>query len=179
MAKREKKKGKVKYIILLVVIIVAVIVFIGIKQNWFSSNEEENLLQGVNNELENYNLGSNLLNPEELNNEILSKLVDMNEAYPVRIQYKLKALDNGNIYLYYKINNTSLIMVNVSIGEKKIESIEEYSDDTLLSKNEISNYLKENVQEDFESKKDKLDSDNKSVNIIITNTEVVINTSMD
>ena len=186
MARRDKKKGKIGYIILFVVIIVAVIVFIGVNQNWFNSSnetskEEDNLIQGIRKELESSILESNLLNPEELNNEIISKLSDVSqdEAYVVRIQYKLKALDNGTIYLYYKINNTNLMRVNVNISEKKIDSIDEYSDDTLLAKYKIGNYLKENVQEDFESKKDKLDSESKSVNVIITNTEVVINTSVD
>ena len=178
-------KGKIKYIILLIIVIIIAIIFIGINQNWFSSNDEvnnveENSIQVLSKKIENNSLESNLLNPEELNNEIISKLdASQEKVDAVRIQYKLKALDSGNIYLYYKINDTDLIRVDVNISEKKIENAEEYNDDVLLSKEKITDNLKENVQEDFESKKNKLDSDSKRINVIITDTEVVINTSVD
>ena len=187
MARREIKKEKIKYIILFIIVIIVAIICIGINQKWFNisseiNNEEGALIQGISKELENNSsLESNLLKPEDVNNEIISKIgaVSQEKAYVVRIQYKLKSLDNGNIYLYYKINDLDLIKINVNISEKKIENIEKYNDDTLLSKEVISDNLKENVQEDFESKKDKLDSENKSINVIITNTEVVINVSVD
>ena len=180
MAKREKKKGKIKYIIPFVIIIVAIIAFISIRQSRTEvSSKEESLIQEISKEIENNSLESNLLNPEELNNEILSKFTELNNIYVVKIQYKLKTLDDGFIYLYYKINDTDLMKVNVSIAEKKINNVEKYNDDTVLSKDKIVKNLKENVEEDFESKKDKLDSESKSVNVIITNTEIVINTSVD
>ncbi len=189
MAKRSKnkKKGKLGYIILFIIIVIIAIVCIGINKNWFGNhkehnNEPESLPQEIISKLQqNSTLNSNLLNPEELNNEIFSKLgnISQDEVYATRIHYKLKSLDNGTIDLYYEINNSKLLKININILEKKIESVEEYKDDALLEREKIVNNLSENVQDDFESKKDKLDSENKSVNVIITNTEIVINTSFD
>ena len=81
----------------------------------------------------------------------------------------------SSAFIFY----SQLLKININILEKKIESVEEYKDDALLEREKIVNNLSENVQDDFESKKDKLDSENKSVNVIITNTEIVINTSFD
>ena len=194
--KNKSKKGKLKFIIIFIIILVAII-GIGINQKWFdfniSSNEEkeiteeekeaDRIVKEIRDKAKQQSiiLESNLLNPQELTNEIFSKLNIMSEEeiQVIQIHYKLKNLDSGTIDIYYKINHIDLMKIHVNIDEKNIENIEEYTEDNLLQKEVIGDNLSENVQEDFESKKDKLDSENKSVNVIITNTEIIINTSFD
>lgn len=194
--KSKSKKGNLKFIIILIIMLVAII-GIGINKKWFNFNtssngekeiteeekEADRIIKEITDKAEQQAiiLEKNLLNPEELTNEIFSKLDTMSEGeiQVIQIHYKLKNLDSGTIDIYYKINNIELIKINVNIDEKKIENIEEYNDDSLLQKEVIGDNLKENVEEDFESKKESLDVENKSINIIITNTEVVINTGVD
>ena len=194
--KNKRKKTNLKIMIIFIIMLVA-IVGIGINQKWFnfniSSNEEkeiteeekeaDKIIKEITDKAEQQTiiLENNLLNPEELTNEISSKLEIMSEGETqvIQIHYRLKSLNSGTIDIYYKINNTDLIKINVNIDEKKIENIEEYNDDNLLQKEVIGDNLKEEVEEDFESRKESLDIENKSINIIITNTEVVINTGVD
>ena len=194
--KNKSKKTNLKIMIILIILLVAII-GIGINQKWFnfniSSNEEkeiteeekeaDRIIKEISDKAKQQSiiLESNLLNPEELTNEISSKLGTMSEGETqvIQIHYKLKSLDSGTIDIYYKINHIDLMKINVILDEKKIGNIEEYTDDNLLQKEVIGDNLSENVQEDFESKKAKLDADNKSVNVIITNTEIIINTSFD
>ena len=66
--------------------------------------------------------------------------------------------------------------VKVDIKEKNILTITEYKDDELIDKNQIDENLSENIVNDFEENKE-LINEGKMLNIIITDTEVIMNTS--
>lgn len=194
MAKRyknnERKKGKIKYFLFFLAIIIILVAY-GIHQKWFvretkqENNQEisgEKVVEEITEKVEkNRKLTSNLLNPKELNDEIMSILADTypEGSYITKIHYKLKNLESGNIDIYYKANGKELLKMVVNIDSKEIESTEKYEDEYLLSKGEILNNLTENIEQDFNNRKAEMELGNKVVNIIITNTEVVINTSIN
>lgn len=194
-SKNINSKNKRGILIFSIILIIILITIIGINRKWLNFNinneekeitekEADKIVKEISNKVEQQNIlleGNNLLNLKELTNEISSKL-DMGskgDVQIVQIHYKLKSLDVGMIEVYYKINDIDLIKINVNINEKKIENMENIESDSLLQREGIGDNLNENVQEDFESRKESLDVENKSVNIIITNTEVVINTGID
>lgn len=187
MAKRYKKQkiSKTKIVIFLIVIISTVLIFISIKNNWFKNSNIQNDDQKTISDEKVYEivekketLTSNILNPRELDNEICSKFSDTLEGgYIVKIHYKLNTLEDGNIDVYYKVNE-KIFKLLIDIENKLIDDVEEYQDDYLISKGQITNNLEENIEEDFNKRKKDLENENSIVNIIITDTEVVINTSL-
>lgn len=202
MAKRYKEKTKKKFkikniLICIIFIILFAVIIIGVKQKWFDfdhikqriKDQEEQeisfeLFQNITKKVEeNRKLTSNLLKPSELNNEIDSMINEEEENkdnnYIVKIQYKLKDLNTGTIDIYYKAGKDNLIKMVVNIENKEIESTEKYEDKELVKKDKIRNNLEENIEEDFNKRKEKLNSEYEVVNIIITNTEIVINTGVE
>ena len=149
----------------------------------FISNEEkglnlenENLTDGADVNNLNISLSADVFILKDLNNDVLSKLSEQLEnAELLKVQYQLKDLENGNIYLYYKLEE-KLMEVKVDIKEKNILTITEYKDDELIDKNQIDENLSENIVNDFEENKE-LINEGKMLNIIITDTEVIMNTS--
>ena len=191
---QENRKIKFKNIVfLIVIIIIIIVVVIGIKLNWFDNHgskeigniaeaESETVKEIVEKIEENKKIKSNLLNPEELNkeiDEIINENGQSNSSYITQIHYKLKDLNNGKIDVYYKANGNELVKMVINIKSKEIESTEKYEDEYLLSKPKIRNNLQENIEEDFNKKKKESNAQDKIVNIIITNTEIVINTNVD
>lgn len=149
------------------IILVGVIFFRKTNTKTIEKKENETVkLQEIDN-----NLNSNLLSPEKLNDEIVKKIGE--EYYIVKLQYKLQKLDKGKIEAYYS-NGKDIIKMTINIEDKKIEKIENCEDEFLTKKLKIVNNLEENVKQDFEDNKSKLNKDNE-LNIIITDTEIVIN----
>ena len=192
MAKRykEKQKSKQKCIIfIIIIIIIAILIFVAIKNNWFNGSnlqeEKQDETTQLSKQISEYinkenKLNSNLLNPTELSNEVYSQLSGISQGgYIVKMHYKLKTLDDGNIDVYYKINDNELLKLIISVENKTVENMEEYKDDSLLEKEKITDNLNENIEEDFNRRKEDSENENAIVNIIITDTEIVINTSLE
>lgn len=187
MAKRYKKQkiNKTKMVIFLIVIISTILIFISIRNIWFkNSNIQNDEPKTISDEKvyeiveKKETLTSDILNPRELDNEICSKFSDILEGgYIIKIHYKLNTLEDGNIDVYYKVNG-KIFKILVDIENKMIDNIEENKDDYLISKGQITNNIEENIEEDFNKRKKDLENENFIVNIIITDTEVVINTSL-
>lgn len=198
MAKRYKEKEnknsifKIKNILLFIAIVA--IIILAIRQNWFyfieqairnmkketiSSQETQEVTINIE---KNKKLNSNLLKPSELNNEIdgiiKEGIENVNDNYIIKIHYKLEELNKGTIDIYYKAGENELIKMSINITNKEIENIEKYEDEELLKKDKIVENLEENIEEDFNKRKKEIISEKRIVNIIITNTEVVINTEV-
>lgn len=191
MAKRykEKKRKKKKIFFLIIVIVLLIVMFFVVNKKQSSKNEEKDVykdkvIKNINESLEensdenkknnsNIKLSSNLVIPEELNKDVISKVNDqLKEAELVKIQYQLINLDDGEIELFYKAED-KIVKIKVDIKEKSIINIEEIKDDELLKKSKIQDNIKEDIAKDFEENKELLNEE-KVLNIIITDTEVII-----
>lgn len=65
----------------------------------------------------------------------------------------------------------------MDIASSKITECKKIEDDNLVKKSVIKDNLDEDVKQDFEKYKDKLNGENSRLNVIITNTEIIINVS--
>lgn len=129
---------------------------------------------------ENVSLSSDVLIPKDLDNEVRNNFESkLKDSDIVRIHYKLKSLEEGTVQLYYKLNKTKLYLLQVDISSKKIIEAEEVEDKELLKKSAIVNYLNENIKQDFDEYKNELNAEDSRLNIIISNTEIVINVSYE
>ena len=129
---------------------------------------------------ENVSLSSDVLIPKDLDNEVRNNFESkLKDSDIVRIHYKLKSLEEGTVQLYYKLNKTKLYLIQVDISSKKIIEAEEVEDKELLKKSAIVNYLNENIKQDFDEYKNELNAEDSRLNIIISNTEIVINVSYE
>lgn len=203
MAKRYKKRAKKVKPLLLIIIVIAFLLCLAIylvcnKDTYivYDENQTDRITEKTetNDQIKkgdkiepekegegegdkSIGLSSSLMAPEELNKDVVSNLNEqLGEAELVKLQYQLVDLDNGTIYLYYKVNSKKLMEVKIDVNEKSIVSFEEYKDEELLNKNRIQDNLHEDIAKDFEEGKDLL-SEGKVLNIIITDTEVILNTS--
>lgn len=203
MAKRYKeKKRKFKHkgmIILLsaLIVIIGYTIYYFVDSNKNQQNEVKNndniynsTINEVNNTEKDYTeteinveeenlktkLSSNILNPVDLNNEVLEKIKEVENGEIIKIQYKLKSLENGVIELYYRTEKT-IYVVEVDIASKTAKNAIEYKEKDLNTRQVITDNLKENINEDFERYKEKINNEGKCLNIIITDTEVVLNTN--
>lgn len=156
-----------------------------IEDNQSKDNEEKagSETSGENTKQSEYNsilLNSDMLNLKDLDNEVRSNFESkIKDSDVVRIHYKLKNLEEGTAQLYYKLNNTNLFTVTVDIASKSIINSEEIKDEELAEKPAIVDNLEEDVKNDFETYKDKLNGEDSRLNIIISNTEIVINVSYE
>lgn len=146
--------------------------------NEVNNTEKDYTETEINVEEENLKtkLSSNILNPVDLNNEVLEKIKEVENGEIIKIQYKLKSLENGVIELYYRTEKT-IYVVEVDIASKTAKNAIEYKEKDLNTRQVITDNLKENINEDFERYKEKINNEGKCLNIIITDTEVVLNTN--
>lgn len=145
-----------------------------------SDNDDNNKESENNSNNENISLNCDVLIPKDLDNEVRSNFENkIKDSDVVRIHYKLKILEEGTAQLYYKLNNTKLFTVTVDIASKSIINSEEIKDEELAEKPAIVDNLEEDVKNDFETYKDKLNGVDSRLNIIISNTEIVINVSYE
>ena len=192
---KENKKKKIKPFFLIIIIIGLIILFFIINKKQFLKNEinniyKESVIEKNNEYLEENNeeneeieknncdikLSSNLVLPEELEKEVISNLDEQfKEAELVKIQYRLKSLDNGEIELFYKVSE-KIIKTKIDISKKSIVNIEEIQDKELSKKSKIQDNIKEDIKKVFEENEELLNEE-KVLNIIITDTEVILSIS--
>ena len=140
------------------------------------SNSEQDSLDDESND--NIPLSGDILVPKDLESEVRSKLEDeIKDADVVRIHYQLKTLEEGIVQIYYKLNDEKIYSAKVDIASKEIAEFAEIEDEELVQKSTIEDNLEEDVKQDFETYKDRLNGENSRLNIIISNTEIIINVS--
>lgn len=187
MAKRYKErsnKNKKTIIVIIAIIVVIIVVFFLIDNKREKTININNIpiesinetLEYDNNEVEeekncNIKLSSNLIVPEELNKDVLSSIGQNAEL--IKLQYKLINLENGEIELFYKVEG-KIIKIKVNIKEKSIVNITEIKDDELMKKSKIQDNIKEDIENYYEENEELL-NDEKVLNIIITDTEIILN----
>ncbi len=196
MAKRYKKnkknkvnKTKILLFFLILVIIICIVFF------WDNNTNESNLantntsessinkiengvLQNIIEEIkkEDNKLSSDLLEPEEVCKEVKTVTNDkIGNGYIVKINYQLKNLEEGKVFLYYKLEDNNVVLIEVDIASKQIQSIENYDGNDLAEKLEIKENLKTDVKEYYEENQSGLLDDEYRVNILITNTDIISN----
>ena len=196
MAKRYKKNKKIKinkikiFLFFLILVIIICIVFF-----WDNNTNESNLantntsessinkiengvLQNIIEEIkkEDNKLSSDLLEPEEVCKEVKTVTNDkIGNGYIVKINYQLKNLEEGKVFLYYKLEDNNVVLIEVDIASKQIQSIENYDGNDLAEKLEIKENLKTDVKEYYEEYQSGLLDDEYRVNILITNTDIISN----
>lgn len=183
MAKRYKEKTKKKTVKKILAFTSISLVILGILSLAFifgiskidTMIKDRNETIKTKNMIENIdkNIHSDVLIIEELNKEMIEKLGK--EYYIVKSKYKLNSLDKGTIENYYT-NGTTVIRILIDIEENKISEINEIQDEELNKKTEIGNNIKENIKQDFEENKSNI-SEEKVLNIVVTDTEIIINTN--
>lgn len=200
MAKRYKEKAKKKsshkvvillFIILLIIAIGVTIYFINrntddsveasqSESDDNGSGEEEGSKEEASEEKQED--GSNeesasgdKISPSELNQKVLEKNEKVEGGKIIKMHYKLESLDAGNVLLYYRLETGTVYVVDVDISSSKIKSTKKYEENDLENKQEIVDNLSTNINEYFEKYKEKLQSEGRLLNVIITDTEVVIN----
>ena len=199
MAKRYKKKKRNK-IRLYLTCIVAICIMAFLIYNFFieKENESKNMKEDMQDEQqlshninikneqteleeasnENVHLNVDILKPIDLEKEVRNKLENkIGDAEILKVHYILKTLEEGTVLLYYKINDTNIYLVEVDIAYKEITDTKEVKDEELLQKLAIEDNLNEDVKQDFETYKERIVEENSRLNIIISNTEIIINIS--
>lgn len=140
------------------------------------SNSEQDSLDDESND--NIPLSGDILVPKDLESEVRNKLEEeIKDAEVVRIHYQLKTLEEGIVQIYYKLNDEKIYSAKVDIASKEIAEFAEIEDEELVQKSTIEDNLEEDVKQDFETYKDRLNGENSRLNIIISNTEIIINVS--
>lgn len=140
------------------------------------SNSEQDSLDDESND--NIPLSGDILVPKDLESEVRNKLEEeIKDAEVVRIHYQLKTLEDGIIRIYYKLDDEKIYSAKVDIASKEIAEFAEIEDEELVQKSTIEDNLEEDVKQDFETYKDRLNGENSRLNIIISNTEIIINVS--
>lgn len=79
------------------------------------------------------------------------------------------------MFLYYKLEDNNVVLIEVDIASKQIQSIENYDGNDLAEKLEIKENLKTDVKEYYEENQSGLLDDEYRVNILITNTDIISN----
>lgn len=117
---------------------------------------------------------------DELNRNVNDLIKDMKLT---QINYQLKKLDEGKIILEYTPlqEKEDIIRVKIDINSKTIEKIERVKSNAVdYNALEIQDNLNENIKEDFELKKEDLDSQNDSyINILVKENEININLAFE
>lgn len=146
-----------------------------------TDQSKDNDSDSDNNDSEdNISLDADVLVPKDLDSDIRSKLAEkIEDADVVRVHYKLKTLEEGTAQVYYKLENSKIYLVEVDIASKSITDYKEIEDEDLEKKSSISDNLEEDVKQDFEKYKDRITEESGRLNIIISNTEIIINVSYE
>lgn len=146
--------------------------------------ETEEVIQEIN--VSKYrNLDSNVLNIINLKEEIEEILQEIiRERTLIKINYKLKKLEEGSIFLEYLIEEDEkeimFFKIKIDVKTGKIEEIQKVKRKSKEREEEILNNLSEDIEEDYKLKQEELNKKNDSyVNIIITEKEIVINLAIE
>lgn len=197
MAKRfkEKSRKKLRYkgivllLIILLVIAIGVAIYFNIKDkdrrnNDIIASQEENRIDNSikkeksskDKQQDKEGVGGDMLSPSKLNQTVLENNEKVKDGEIIKIHYKMQSLEKGNVLLYYKVKNDAIYVVNIDISSKEIKSTKKYEKDDLDNKQVIVDNLSANINDYFERYKDKLNEEGKQLNIIITDTEIILNT---
>lgn len=198
MAKRykEKSRKKLRYkstvllLIILLVIAISIAIYFNNKDedgrnNDIIASQEENRIDNSikkeksskDKQQDKEELNGDMLNPSKLNQTVLENNEKVKDGEIIKIHYKMQSLEEGNVLLYYKVKNDAIYVVNIDISSKEIKSTKKYEEDDLSNKQVIVDNLSANINCYFERYKDKLNGEGKQLNIIITDTEVILNTN--
>ena len=192
--KKNKKKRLISYLICIVIILaIAYLVYNSfIKKNDGQVKRKENIQTNIVQEEQQTNddnnikddknkeailLNVDILTPKELESEIRNKFEEIKEAEVVKIQYQLKTLEEGTIKVYYRLEDAENYYAEIDITSKEIIDYKKINDEELMQETLIENNLEEDIRQDFEKYSDKLSDETSRLNIIISNTEIIINVS--
>lgn len=171
---KHKRNINIKKILIFFILILIILVAINIVKIALNSKKitAENIEKIDTNKYEE--LVSDLLIPSDLNNEIL-EIISNKDIKIVRIHYKLENLNKGTVNLIYLTKENNLLKIDVDIESKKIKTMEIVEED--INRTEITTNLNEDIKEDFENNKDRinLDEGQTRLNIIMTSTEIIVN----
>lgn len=146
----------------------------------YSEDNDKKFNKNEQNTEKNVSLSSDVFIPKDLDSEVRNNFAnELKNSDIVKIHYKLKSLEEGTAELYYKLDKNKMYLVQVDISSKKILKTDEVEDKELSKKSEIVNYLNEDIKNDFEQYKNELNIEGSILNIIISNTEIVINVSYE
>lgn len=183
MAKRYKEENRRFYKINVKKVLVFIAIIALIVGTFFiiAKLKKDNQIEVGNTKINTHkitNLDSDLLIPKDLNEEIINKLSKDNIKL-IRMNYKLESLENGKIELFYKINNSEILNLVIDLKSKQLENAINVKDEDLLEKKEIKENINEDVRIDYEENKKRLkpEEGKNILNIIITDTEIIINAS--
>lgn len=166
-------KKKIFIVIIIIAIIVGVYFLITNNNNNLEVNSELNVSRYKD-------ITSDFFRARDLNNEVIEN-VDVEEMQVIKIRYKLESLEKGKVILLYKIKDDKMLEVTTNIETKKIEEakVVESSDDADRDPIEVN--LDEDIKQDYEdnTKRLKPDEGKNILNIILTNTEIIISPSAE
>lgn len=166
-------KKKVFIFIVIIAIIVGIYFLVTNNNNNLEVNSELNVSRYKD-------ITSDFLRARDLNNEVIQN-VDIEEMQVVKIQYKLESLEKGKVILLYKIPDNKMLELTTNIETKQIEQAKVVESPDDAEREEIGVNLDENIKEDYEDNTDRLDADEGKniLNIILTNTEIIISPSAE
>ena len=172
-SKIKISKKKVFIFIVIIAIIVGIYFLVTNNNNSMEVNSELNVSRYKD-------IASDFLRARDLNNEVI-KNVDIEEMQVVKIQYKLESLEKGKVILLYKIKDNKMLEVTTNMETKKIEEAKVVESPDDADREEIGVNLDENIKEDYEDNTKRLDPDEGKniLNIILTNTEIIISPSAE
>lgn len=166
-------KKKIFIVIIIIAIIVGIYFLITNNNNNLEVNSELNVSRYKD-------ITSDFFRARDLNNEVIEN-VDVEEMQVIKIRYKLESLEKGKVILLYKIKDNKMLEVTTNIETKKIEEakVVESSDDADRDPIEVN--LDEDIKQDYEdnTKRLKPDEGKNILNIILTNTEIIISPSAE
>lgn len=171
--KSQVKINKTKILIFVVVIVILIAMFFII--NNIKSSSTSNEVRIRNSEK---NISSDIFQLNDLNNEVIEH-IEKNNMKLVRAHYKLENLENGKIILYYKVGEQELFQVDIDINSKKIEKVEKIDNSEILSLEEIGDNINRDIKKYFTDNQKRLkpEEGKNILNIIVSNTEIIINAS--
>lgn len=177
--KNRKKSGikiskkKVFIFIVIIAIIVGIYFLVTNNNNNLEVNSELNVSRYKD-------ITSDFLRAKDLNNEVIQN-VDIEEMQVIKIQYKLESLEKGKVILLYKIKDNKMLEVTTNMETKKIEEAKVVESPDDADREEIGVNLDEDIKEDYEDNTKRLDPDEGKniLNIILTNTEIIISPSAE
>ena len=171
--KSQVKINKTKILIFVVVIVILIAMFFII--NNIKSSSTSNEVRIRNSEK---NISSDIFQLNDLNNEVIEH-IEKNNMKLVRAHYKLENLENGKIILYYKVGEQELFQVDIYINRKKIEKVEKIDNSEILSLEEIGDNINRDIKKYFTDNQKRLkpEEGKNILNIIVSNTEIIINAS--
>lgn len=178
---KSRKKSSGRKISLKKVFIFIIIIAIIVGIYFLITNNNNNL--EVNSELNvsRYkDITSDFFKAKDLNNEVIEN-VDIEEMQVIKIRYKLESLEKGKVIFLYKIKDNKMLEVTTNIETKKIEEAKVIESPDDANRDPIEVNLDADVKQFYKdnTKRLKPDEGKNILNIILTNTEIIISPSAE